>query len=230
LYGSSHVSLHAADAIKKHIRHIRPNIVCVELDPDRLQGLIEKRKSKITFATVRAIGLRGTLFALVIGSFQGYIAKKLGVSVGVDMLTAVAEGHIIGAKTILIDQHAQITMRDMNRAIRARDMFTFIVDFFHALIRPKHFLKQTGLKTFDVSMVPDKKTVATLVSHFTKRYPTITHAILLKRNGVMVNNITAILKEYPSTTMVVVVGAAHVAGMVALLQKDYKDTLQIVEL
>ena len=79
IIGTSHIARQSLQEIEQSVKENKPDLIALELDPNRFQALISNQKSKIRLRDITQVGVKGFLFA-VIGA---YIQKKLGKMVGV---------------------------------------------------------------------------------------------------------------------------------------------------
>ncbi|MFW5953453.1 MAG: TraB/GumN family protein, partial [Candidatus Natronoplasma sp.] len=101
LIGSAHV-FDISDRIEREIKERSPNVVAVELDRQRYEAL--RRRGE---------GERGKvpLIYRLLQLVQKRIAKKFGVQVGQEMITAVETAEEINSKVAFIDLPAQIVLK-----------------------------------------------------------------------------------------------------------------------
>lgn len=210
LLGTSHVSPKSVEQVKRSIDELQPDIVCVELDKHRLDGMLSKEKQSKSPKLIFKIGAGGYIFLLFGSYVQKKIAQKLGMKPGQDMLTAVEYSK--GRKVALIDQPAHITLKKMSKALT---FFTMCKILFSTLFKSKKMAAELGI--IDVSGVPPPDVIEKLLLYMKKDYPKIYHVLVEERNIYMVQRIKNLTKQFPEATLLVVVGAAHVQGMKELL-------------
>ena len=224
IIGTSHVSKESKRKIELAVKEFKPDIICVELDRQRLQGLLQKSQGKeenekIPLKLIFQIGFWGYLFSLLGRTVQNKIGKKLNIMPGEDMLSAVKLAGENNLPLALIDQDIKITLQRLSKNFRFKDKWHFIVDFFRGLIMPKKVLKEMGFTTIDLSKIPSNKIIEKAILMMEKRYPGIYKAIVEDRNHYMVAKIKNILRKEPDKKLLIVVGAGHKKGMEELLKK-----------
>lgn len=214
IIGTSHISKESVNRIEKEFRSFNPDIVLIELDRLRLQGLLTKQKSSTNPGMIRQVGLNGYIFA-IIGSF---IQKKLGSVVqmepGADMLKAYDLAKDNDKKILLIDQDIRITLRKFSKGFRekgrlAKDLF--LSPFTKEKIRIR------------LDKVPGPELISRLLDQMKDRYPSIYKIFVEDRNKIMARNILHAARANPLSRMLVVVGAGHEIGLrdeMAALIKD----------
>ena len=84
LIGTAHVSRNSVEQVKEVVEFERPDSVCIELDEQRYQTIIEGDKWKNTDIIKIIKEKKSTLLLvnLVLSSFQKRIAKQFGINAG----------------------------------------------------------------------------------------------------------------------------------------------------
>ncbi len=135
------------------------------------------------------------------------------------MLKAVAAAQQIGAKTALIDQDIEITLKKISRALSWKEKFTFLGDLFKGLVLRK------GIQ-FDLSKVPPQELIDKLIEDVRKRYPNLYRVLVKERNEYMALKLAHIIRHYPEETIVAVVGAGHEKEIIHLLKSYLKPKME----
>ena len=213
LVGTSHVSTESVQKIDAAIAEHKPQIICLELDKQRFEGLLHGHRTKFSFKLIRQIGIIGTLFVLIGSNVQNHIAKKIGTTPGIDMLHGFKKGRELGIKVALIDQPASITLKKLSKQFKKREIWYMVVDTVKSLFgKPPLPIKQ-----FSVEKIPSQKTIDTILVYMHNRYPSLYSVLVAQRNIYMVQRLEILSFEFD--TIVAVVGAAHKTGMEHLLNE-----------
>ncbi len=222
LIGSSHVSIESVRLVKKTIEEEKPGIIAVELDKDRLEALLHKKKQGLF---IRGVGFKGMLFAAICGWIEKRIGRIVKVEPGSEMKMAVRLAKEHKAKLALIDQHITITLRRFSQSLTWKEKWRFVVDIFLGLVTPNRQAKKLGMSEADLTKVPDQKTIQKLLKYVSHRYPNVYKVLVKERNVYMANNLAVLMKAYPQEKIVAVVGAGHEEEMIALVkEKLYKHS------
>ena len=88
LVGTSHIARESVNEVEEVIRNESPDVVALELDKQRMYGLLNKNKSRPSIRNIRRIGVKGFLFSLVGAWIERKLGEKVGVSPGSEMLAA----------------------------------------------------------------------------------------------------------------------------------------------
>lgn len=226
LIGTSHIAKDSVDHVSNYILEHKPDIVCVELDKQRVASLFSdnsKQKSSLNLGLIRRVGLVGYLFMAI----AGYIQKKLGrivnIDPGADMKSAIVAAQKNNLKVALIDQHVMITLRKLSKELNFFAILRMIKDVFASAI----FKKYPGVNVkFDLKKVPDDKTIEAMMDIMKDLYPEIYKVLIDERNKIMAKKLIVLSKKNPDKKIIAVIGAGHKKGMMEYLKKQY-DKIEI---
>lgn len=213
--GTSHISKDSVKNVKKTILDKHPDFVAIELDRNRLLALSQKKNKGPGVKDIRRLGVKGWLFALLGNWVERSLGKRVGVSPGTEMLSAVHAASLVNAKVALIDQDISITLKRFSKYLTWREKWNFVVDFFKGLFG-------FNVVKFDISKVPEDQMIDTLINDVKKRYPNVYRVLIEERNTFMAKQLVKLLEKYPDSVIVAVVGAGHKKDMVSLLKKYLK--------
>jgi pheromone shutdown protein TraB len=218
IVGTSHIATQSAKRIKHAYDELQPDIVCIELDRDRLHALLEKaagkKEGRLPLSMIRQVGATGYLFALVARYVQRKLGNVMNVQPGVDMLEAVKLARDNGKELKLVDQHIQITMRRLSQRFTFREKLRVVWDVISAPLSKKKV-------SFDLRDVPDSKVLEQLMALVKDRYPSIYDVLIIERNIVMARNMDALVRRNPGKKFLLVIGAGH--------EEDLRERLKHVE-
>lgn len=111
LIGTAHVSKHSAEQVKEVIEREQPDAVCVELDEQRYQSIMNANKWKEMdlFKVIKEGKATLLLMNLAISSFQKRIAEQFDIQPGQEMIQGIESARETGAKLVLADRNIQVT-------------------------------------------------------------------------------------------------------------------------
>jgi len=213
IIGTSHIARQSLEEVEKAILDGRPDIVALELDKKRLYSLFTKQE-KISIYNIGRVGVKGFLFSLFGAWAEKKLGKLVGVSPGSEMKKAVrlAKKHKI--KIALVDQDIEITLRRFSKALTWKEKWNFLADIFKA------FFTKKKVVDFDLTKVPDKKTIKKLVESVKKRYPNVYSVLIEERNEIMTNNLRKLMQENEDKKILAVIGAGHEDDILKLLKSS----------
>jgi pheromone shutdown protein TraB len=159
---------------------------------------------------------------------QQQIGEEFGVMPGLEMASAYEIARKYGLDIGLIDRPIGITLQRMWGSMgfkeKARLMGMLAAASSVFLLKPLFGKKTMGLmsmfgetKELNINKLEKGEGVDALIAELEKQFPSVHRTLVEERNIHMCNNILHILKEKTST-LVVVVGIGHLAGMKQLLE------------
>jgi pheromone shutdown-related protein TraB len=221
IIGSSHIAKESVDKVKKEIESFSPDVVALELDSKRAYALMHKddKNQKISVrATIKSVGFKGFIFALV-GSFvQKKLGNMVGVEPGSEMRNALIAAKSKGLKIVYIDQDIEVTLRKFSKAITWKEKWQFIKDILEVSLSPK----KRKLK-FDLRTVPEEKIINEMIKEVEKKYPNIHRVLVEERNVIMAKRLFALSRNYPDSKILAVVGAGHKEEILRIIKKLEKE-------
>lgn len=113
----------------------------------------------------------------------------------------------------LIDQDIEITLKRFSKSLTWKERWNFVADIIKAIFVRKKVIE------FDLTKVPDKKTIKRLVSQVKKRYPNIYNVLIVERNHIMAENLRKIMEKYPEMKILAIIGAGHEDDIIKLIKK-----------
>ena len=208
LIGVGHV-FDISKNLEKAIVERSPQVVCVELDAMRYQALVNP-------------GPRGNmpLTYRVLASLQGKIAKKYGVKVGSEMLTAVDTARMINAKLAFIDMDSSKTWSGFFGSMTRREKAKFFIAIFSGIFVRK--------KRIDKEIAKFEEQEDDYIEELGKAFPSAKKVIIDDRNVYMAEAIKKINQDHED--IVAVIGDGHVEGIKNLLSQQSVETIRLSQL
>lgn len=206
LLGTAHVSRASADEARALVEAVRPDVVAIELCAARDAALRDPdRWKKLDIFQVFREGKALFLLAnLAIGAWQRRIGAELGVEPGAEMIAASEAAERIGARVALIDRDIQATLRRTWGLIPWWRKFGLLGAISGSLVAPE------TVSAEDIEAMKSEGKLEDMLTEFTRVLPEVKAPLIDERDRYMASH----LDEMPEQTVVAVVGAAHVPGMV----------------
>lgn len=206
LVGTAHVSKESVIEVEGAIADLNPDAVCIELCQSRHDALTDPdRWKKLDIFKVFREGKALFLLAnLAIGAYQRRIGKELGVEPGAELLAASVAARAKNIDVSLVDRDIHITLKRTWSTIGFWQKMKLLGAIMESLIVKEEISADQieQLKTGD--NLPD------MMGEFARALPEVAEPLIFERDRYMVDKIRAT----PGDTIVAVVGAAHVPGMV----------------
>lgn len=208
--GTAHVSQESKEEVWKAIEEEEPDTVCVELDENRLKSLREEsgwRDLDVTEAIREGNG-KLLLLNLLLSIYQRQLGLQQGMKPGEELLEGINIAEEKGLEYALVDQDINVTL---NRAISSLSIWD--------KVKLAASLMVSG-EEMNVEELKEDNLINTLVQQLEEEFPELSRVFLDERNTYMAEKIL----EEDFESAVVVVGAAHVEGLIGELKKEKRDT------
>lgn len=213
LIGTAHVSKQSAAQVKEVIEAERPDAVCIELDEQRYQNVIDENKWK-NMDIIKVIKEKKTTFLLMnlfISSFQKRMAKQLGIKPGQEMIQGIESAQEIEAELVLADRKIQITFARIWHNIGLKGKAKLLLALFYSIFNNESISEEEleKLKTEDMLKV--------MLDDFTKNFPELKRPLIDERDQYLAQKI----RNAPGEKIVAVLGAAHVPGIKEEIKREH---------
>jgi len=213
LIGTAHVSRQSAEQVKEVIERERPDSVCIELDEQRFQSVMENNKWKETdiFKLIKEKKATLLLMNLAISSFQNRLAKQFGIKPGQEMIQGIESAKEVGAELVLADRNIQVTFSRIwgNLGLSGKSQLLSAVFF-------SIFSKET-ISEEELEDMKSKDTLNAALAEFTESFPKLKKPLIDERDQYLAQKI----KDAPGNKIVAVLGAAHVQGITKEIHKEH---------
>jgi pheromone shutdown protein TraB len=196
ILGTTHVDKSSIERVRATISNLRPSVVAVELDEERLFALRDPDRGKLDSP------LRSGLLPWLMALLERSVGSLTEVFPGSEMLEAVDEAERVGARTIMIDRPIQSILEEIGE-VPLREKLKIGLDVATALFAISMRRQTTKLMKSDLDE---------LIAEFEKKYPTLFRILVKERDRYMADRLQEILD---STTgqVIAVVGLGHVKGI-----------------
>ncbi len=219
LVGTAHVSRRSVEDVERVIDAVRPDTVCVELDENRYQALVDEDRWKRldVFEVIRQRRVPFLLAMLVLSAYQSKLGEQLGVRPGAEMLAAIRKAREVGAGLVLADRDVQVTIRRTWRSLSLWERVKLGTALMGGVFDHEEITEERLEEIKEGARLDD------LLQELAEAFPNVKEPLIDERDRYLVSNV----EEAPGSKVVAVVGAAHVPGMVAAFGRDVdRDALQ----
>jgi pheromone shutdown protein TraB len=236
IVGTAHVSQRSVDEVRTAIAELAPDVVCVELDATRHEALTKANafRDLDVFKVVREGRTLYLLAHLALTSYQRRIGASLGVKPGAELLAAVEAARAAGIPVELIDRDINITLKRTWRNLglwkRSMLLSSLFVGFEgdgdkaapadqasdgKAPAGPG--APATGITAQAIEDLKEPKALSEMLSELGREVPQIKGPLIDERDQYMASKMAD--AGVGRRTVLAVVGAAHVPGMLASFGK-----------
>ncbi|HOP69681.1 MAG TPA: TraB/GumN family protein [Bacillota bacterium] len=213
LIGTAHVSPKSVEEVREVIETEKPDTVCVELDEQRYQAVMNRKKWQETdiIKIIKEKKATFLLINLVLSSYQKRLAKQFNINPGQEMIQGIQSAREIGAELVLADRDIRVTFSRIWRGLslwnKLKLLFSIVVSIFSDETITEEELEK--LKSQDI--------LDAVLSEFTSAFPQLRVPLLDERDQYLAQKI----KEAPGRKIVAVLGAAHVAGVKKEINREH---------
>jgi pheromone shutdown protein TraB len=205
LIGTGHV-FDLSAALLSIFEEKNPEIVGVELDPQRYQAILLRNTDPTAYHTTKK---NLPIIYKMLAQFQESMAEQYGVNAGDEMLTAINYAQSHQLPVAFIDTNAQQLFVHMWNTMpfseKFKLLFSGITGFFISKKRVEQELKHYQ-QNFD-----------SYIQEIGQKFPTIKRTLIDERNEHMVLKLVALHEKHQK--IVACVGDGHVPGISKLLEE-----------
>ncbi len=226
IVGTAHISDKSIENVKDLILEKRPEIVAIELDPGRYQGILDdargiKREQNFDIREIlRTSNLTVTLVNIFLSSMQRRMGQEVGVKPGSEMLEAIKIAYEVNADIALIDRNIQVTLKRTIDGMSLREKLSFVWDLFLSLFMDDEDEEELKL---EIESLKEEDTIEEVMDFFKTSSPGGYNALVHERDAYLAYNI----KSLEDKNVVAVVGAGHKNGIETFLNNP--DTIPPIE-
>jgi pheromone shutdown-related protein TraB len=211
LVGTAHVSRESTELVRRVVEAAQPDGVCIELDAGRFEALSKpQRFEQLDLRQVLANRQLPTLFAnLLLASFQHSLGLKLGVRPGSELLEGAHAAEAIGKPFHLCDREVRVTLKRAWASLSPWKKALLGAALAESLFaRPE-------MNESDLRELRERDAMTQLLEELSKAFPGLKRVLIDERDAYLAERI----RQAPGEKLVAVVGAGHVAGLAAHLER-----------
>lgn len=212
LIGTAHVSKYSAEQVKEVIEAEQPDAVCIELDEQRYQSILDKDKWKKMdiFKVIKEKKATLLLMNLAISSFQNRMADQMGIKAGQEMLQGIQSAKEVNAELVLADRNIQTTFARIWNGVGFWGKQKLLLEIVYSI-----FSKDT-ISEEELEEMKKQDSIDAVLREFTTAFPQLKVPLIDERDQYLAQKI----KEAPGEKIVAVLGAAHVPGVTREIHKE----------
>jgi len=212
LVGTAHISQDSVETVIRTIDEIIPDTVCVELDTQRYQSLINKKgwESLNLKELIKKKQVPFLLSNLALSSYQKRMGLQTGVKPGAELAAAAQTAEERGMAVELVDRNIRTTLLRVWRKTGLWNKTKVMASLVGSL-----FEKQE-LNEEELAKLRESDTLSSMLDEMGKVLPSVKQILVDERDTYMAYHI----RNAPGKKVLAVVGAAHLPGIIRLLQGD----------
>jgi len=222
LIGTAHVSKKSVEEVRRVIAEVEPDTVCIELCAMRYQTLTDEnrwRKLDI-FQVIKERKVLFLMASLALQSFQRRLGDKLGVKPGAELLAGAEAAEAVGAELVLADRDVQVTLKRTWANVGFFNRLKLLSGLFASM-----FEGGDDIDEEQIEALKERDQISDMMGELAKVMPEVKVPLIDERDLYLMSAI----RDAPGKTMVAVVGAGHVEGMLANLETPVdRDELDVL--
>ncbi len=207
LVGTAHISERSVQEVRETIEQVRPDTVCVELCRTRHDAMLDDSRWRTldVFSVIRERKVLFLLSNLALSAYQKRLGEQLGVEPGAELKEAVKVAEDVGAELVLADRDIQATLK---RTWANLGFFSKLKVL--NLLAGSFFGEGEELTAEDLEKLKERDHLSDMMGEFAKVLPEVKVPLIDERDQYLMSAVD----DAPGETVVAVVGAGHVAGMI----------------
>lgn len=211
LVGTAHVSKESIEEVESTIKELNPDCVAIELDEKRAESIRNPEKFRQLDIIKILRNHEGFLMManLILSSFQRRMGQNVGVRPGDEMLAAMRVADEMGIPSVMVDRPIQTTLR---RAW-AKNSFWGKMKLLASLFTSA-FSKEE-VSPDEIEKLKTDSEMDSMMSELSEYMPVIKKVLIDERDTYLAAGIWAA----KGSNVVAVLGAGHLPGVVAHLEK-----------
>lgn len=212
IVGTAHVSLDSVNDVEETIKIVNPDTICVELCESRYKSIIEKERWKKMniFKVVKEKKSLFLLTQLIMGSFYRKIGEQLDVPPGAEMIKGIELADSLKKELVLADRNIEITLKRVWGGLGFFGKIKMVYQLISSLFIAEEIDSES------VEKLKEKDQMEEMMQEFSKGLPHVKERLIDERDIYLAEKI----RTAPGKTVVSVVGAGHVKGMLQHLDKE----------
>jgi pheromone shutdown-related protein TraB len=221
LVGTAHLSQESVQDVRTTVEQVQPQTICVELCKSRHQAITQADAwSKMDiFKVIRQKKAMFLLAQLIMSSFYRRLGEKLGIQPGAEMIEGIRLADQTKAELVLADRDIEITLK------RVWGYLGFWSKCKLAMQLTIGIFIQEEIDADTIEILKQKDQLESIMGEFAGKFPEIKKRLIDERDTYLAQKI----RSAPGKTVVAVVGAGHVKGIVEQIQQE-NDLQKLMEL
>src|SRR5690606_36610271 len=198
---------------KEVIEAEQPDSVCIELDAQRYESVMQGSKWKETdiFKVIKDKKASLLLMNLAISSFQNRMADQFGIKPRQEMIQGIESAKETGAELVLADRNIQVTFSRIWGNIGLMGKAQLLTSVFFSI-----FSKET-ISEDELEKIKSQDTLNAVLDDFTQSFPKLKTPLIHERDQYLAQKI----KDAPGQKIVAILGAAHVPGITKEIHNEH---------
>ena len=223
--GTAHVSKTSADEVTTLLESGEYNAVAVELCRSRYQTLLSPDNflNMDLAQVIRQHKVFRVVAILILGGYQQRIAESLGVEPGLEFKAALRIAEQRNLSLAIVDRDIGVTFKRLYAGLSWwRKLLLF-----NALLASLFYTEKVSSQ--EVERIKQGQTLEAMFEQLPMSVRNIKNILLDERDIYMSAKIKQFIDEHKPSSLLAIVGAAHLPGMVRQLEQPNDDVVAIIK-
>ncbi|UPA17903.1 TraB family protein [Borrelia puertoricensis] len=217
--GTAHVSKKSSQDTSTLIETLKPDFIAVELDEARYHAILntdenEKWRNLDIYKVIKQGKAFLLIVQIILSNFQKKLAKEQGINPGEEMKTAILKAKEHNIPLILADRKVETTLKRAWNCVPTFEKVKIISSLFS--------FSDIKVTQDEIEKLKEQDVLSNMMEELAKEIPTVKKVLIDERDEFIASKILE-----GSGTILAVVGAGHVKGIIANL-KEIKENKKIV--
>jgi pheromone shutdown-related protein TraB len=212
LVGTAHISQESVATVIRTIDELLPDAVCVELDHQRYQSLINEKgwESLNIKELIKKKQIPFLLANLALSSYQKRMGLHTGVKPGAELAAAAQTAEDRGMEVELVDRNIRTTLLRVWRKTGLWNKMKVMASLFGSLFEKQELTEE------ELAKLRESDTLSSMLEEMSQILPSVKQILVDERDTYMAYHI----RNAPGEKVLAVVGAAHLPGIIRHLQGE----------
>ena len=212
LIKTAHVSKNSVEDVKRIIDEIKPDAICIELDKERKETLLNKEGWRNTDITkvIKEHKVGFLLVNVILSSFQKRMAAKMDTQSGGEMLEGIRKAEELKVPLILADRNIKTTFKRIWNSLGLKEKMKLLMAIVMAIFDDEDINEE------ELARLKEADSLDVALAEVGKDLPTVKRILVDERDMYL----AAKIKSAPGEKIVAIIGAAHAKGIKNHLNED----------
>ena len=212
LIKTAHVSKNSVEDVKRIIDEIKPDAICIELDKERKETLLNKEGWRNTDITkvIKEHKVGFLLVNVILSSFQKRMAAKMDTQSGGEMLEGIKKAEELKVPLILADRNIKTTFKRIWNSLGLKEKMKLLMAIVMAIFDDEDINEE------ELARLKEADSLDVALAEVGKDLPTVKRILVDERDMYL----AAKIKSAPGEKIVAIIGAAHAKGIKNHLNED----------
>lgn len=213
LVKTAHISKNSVEDVKRTVEEIKPDSICVELDADRYDSIINsdswRNRDIVQVIKDKKVGF--LMVNIILASFQKRMAKKMDNTSGQEMITGIHLAKENDLNLVLADRSIKNTFTRIWNKLGFFEKAKLIYAIFLSIFEDEDITEE------NLEQLKKSDALEAALNEIGKDFPIVKEVLVDERDKYLAYKI----KNAPGNKIVAIIGAAHAGGIIKNIPLEY---------